>query len=101
MATVNTDIRDSSTSPTVFILGGAGIALIWALMQFYVISWTKIEEVEASRTVDEEERVGLKTGHNIAVLEGRRAHAVVQKELELLKETYEAIFAGAEAFFES
>lgn len=98
MSTVNTDLRDSSNSPTVFILGGAGVALIWALVQFYIISLTKIEEVESSRTVDEEERVGLKTGHNIAVLEGRRAHAVVQKELELLKETYEAIFAGAEAF---
>jgi Na+/H+-translocating membrane pyrophosphatase len=51
----------------------------------------------SSISPEDEERSTLKGGR-IAVFEGRRAPAVVKRELELLKETYEAIFAGAEAF---
>ena len=62
---------------------------------------TRIEDASTIQIVADEERVGLTNGRNIAVLEGRRTpatYAVLRREMELLKETYEAIFAGAEAF---
>eukprot|EP01035_Chromulina_nebulosa_P039805 gene39805-53828_t len=102
MSTVNTDTVDS-VGPSSFILSCAAVGLLWALLQFYIISLTKLEEPSSIRSSDiDEEKVRLTDGsRNIAVLEGRKtavSASVLRRELVLLKETYEAIFTGAEAF---
>lgn len=67
--------------PARFIITCSAIAIVWACIQFAIIQRTKIGPV-----IDEE-RTFLKTGKTSS-----------KKEMEVLKETYEAISAGAEAF---
>ena len=91
MSSVVTGSNEISSDPTYFILSCATIALVWAAIQFFIISLTKIEEVHTGS--DEEERASLKSGGK------SKSHSASSKrELELLKETYEAISTGAEAF---
>ena len=73
--------------PTSIIIGCATVGIIWALVQFLIISKTSIEG--AGYYGADEERTGLKN-------ENRTTPTA--KELRLLKETYEAISTGAEAF---
>lgn len=70
-----------SISATSFILVSTSVALCWAMLQFTVLSQTKIEERQES-----EESKSL------------RGRSSARAELVLLKETYEAIATGAEAF---
>lgn len=67
-----------------FIIGCSIIALIWAAIQFCIISQTNLATVDYS-----EEKQALK---------GSSSKIKRDKELQLLKEVYEAISTGAEAF---
>lgn len=64
-----------------FIIGSSIIALVWGFIQFNIVAQTKVQELSS-----EEERTALK---------GTKS---AKRELALLKETYEAIQTGAEAF---
>lgn len=69
------------TDPSVFVLVCSIVGLIWAALQFGIISNTKLDQLPA----DEEK----------SALKGRTSN---KKETQLLNETYQAIADGAEAF---
>jgi inorganic pyrophosphatase len=70
-----------AVDPSTFIISCSIISLIWAYIQFSIVAQTKLVEMPK-----EEERAALKGGKS------------AKKELALLKEVYEAISTGAEAF---
>jgi len=79
------------TDPSYFIFGCCGAALVWALFQFFIITWTTV-------TIDELTSMDSSNVEESTPLKSTTPTASSIKEIKLLRETYNAISTGAEAF---
>lgn len=83
-------VSDNSTHATVLIL--SGIAVLFGLLNFYIVSLTPVE------SVDGDDAEANKKYDAVEVEDGGRAGATREEQTKLLLEIYNAITVGAKAF---
>ena len=72
--------------PTVFIVGCSVLSMVWAVLQYRKIAETNLEELITNNSIHERSALKESTGPSTA------------RQLEVLKEVYEAVRVGANSF---
>ena len=111
-ANTNPPVSDTSTHCTILIL--SGLAILWGLSQFWVISWTKVESAQVKNDTKVEttgakaSEVVVNDDSGLSILqcatitdnleEGESLVMTREKQTALLIEVYNAITLGAKSF---